>query len=258
MKKPNLDYISPTVYTGSEHIEHLDQDVNHLKMTKLGQCLGSLFSGLELRGYFESIAADTSIRNSDPLPVLTYSFMDYLENHDFSDFHLIEFGSGNSTLYFEKKFKSVISYETDFSWYEKIKKIVTTTKYIYIEAEKLENGEFSLNMDIEGKNIILIDAHCNRYKIAKHCLEKNIPAFVILDNSDWYRNTAELISSFNYFEVPFWGHKNNEHWESCTSLFISIDNLKYLKNTNSRRPPLSRSGSNNGWDDPYSVQCTYL
>lgn len=247
IKKRHVDYVSEvTPNLGSEH--KLDANINLKKMTKQGAILGSLLSSLELRGFFESIEAEATIRNGEPIPLLTYSFMDFLENYDFSDFHLIEFGSGNSTLYFEKKFKSVTSFETNSEWYKKIKNLITTTKYIHIKSKELENGDFSLDIDNENKSIVIIDAACNRYKITKQLLEKTKPAFIVLDSSEWYRNTSELILNHNYFEVPFWGYKNTEHWESCTSLFINMNDIKRLQKNNVT-PPLSRK-MDNIWDKP--------
>jgi len=162
MNKSNIDYIAEiTVNPGQAN--RMEEDIFFKKMTKQGANLGSLLSSIELRGYFESIETGEPIRNGQPVPLLTYSFIDYLESHDFSDFNLIEFGSGNSTLYFEKRFKSVTSYETDIEWYKKIKNLITTTNYTHIEAEKLENGDFLVNNNGEYYRIEK-QAFYNTYK----------------------------------------------------------------------------------------------
>jgi len=228
-----------------------EKNINFKKMTKQGASLGSMLSSLELRGYFESISADISVKDGQPFPMLTYSFMDYFESHDFSDYHLIEFGSGNSTLYFENRVKSLTTFETDFQWYSKMKDSLTKTKYIHADSTKLINGEFDLDLNNQN-TFVIIDAACNRYKLTNHVLNKGSPAFIVLDNSEWYRNTAGLISSFNYFEIPFWGYKNTEHWESCTSLFIRLENTVIPKSNNYNPPPLSRKNTQEPWDNPES------
>ena len=40
-------------------------------------------------------------------PLLTFSFVDWLEDQDTKQKKLIEFGSGESTIYFSKKFQKV-------------------------------------------------------------------------------------------------------------------------------------------------------
>lgn len=246
-----FDYLGEAYpITGDE--SQFEKNINFKKMTKQGASLGSMLSSLELRGYFESISAGISVKDGQPFPMLTYSFMDYFESHDFSDYHLIEFGSGNSTLYFESRVKSLTTFETNFEWYSKIKDSLTKTTYIHVDSTKLLNGEFNLDLDDTDYNIVIIDTACNRYKLTNHVLNKGKPAFIVLDNSDWYRNTAELIFSFNYFEIPFWGYKNTEHWESCTSLFIRLDNTIIPKLNNYNPPPLSRKHTQEPWDNPES------
>ena len=245
-----FDYLGE-VYAITGDDSQFEKNINFKKMTKQGASLGSMLSSLELRGYFESIENGITIKNGKPYPLLTYSFIDYFESHDFSDYHIVEFGSGNSTLYFEDKVKSLTTFETDFDWYLKMKDSLTKTKYIYAEPRQLTNGEFDLDLN-NVNNIVIIDSACNRYKLTKHVLSKGKPAFIVLDNSDWYRNTGSLISSFNYFEVPFWGYKNTEHWESCTSLFIRLENTVIPKSNNYNPPPLSRKYTQEPWDNPES------
>jgi len=236
------------VYDKSGNTENLERNISFQKMTNQGALLGSLHSSFQLRGFFDSADLGQPIKDSQPFPLLTYSFMDFIESHDTSDFSLIEFGSGNSTLYFEKKFKNLISFETNKEWYEKIKRQLIKTKYQLIESVDLEDGKFEININPE-KTFVLIDAACNRYKITDCLLKKIKPNFIILDNSEWYRNTAKLIIKESYFEVPFWGYKNTEHWESCTSLFINLNNILLLDNNNILPPPLSRRIISS-WDQP--------
>jgi hypothetical protein len=227
------------VYDKSGQTDTLEQNVSFKKMTDQGALLGSLLSSLQLRGFFDSANLGSPIKNSLPFPLLTYPFMDFFESHDISDFLLIEFGSGNSTLYFEKKFKKVISFETNTDWHQKIKLELKNTEYHLIEPLDLEEGNYEINLKNE-KIFALIDAACNRYKITKNLLKKVKPNYIILDNAEWYRNTANLIVSEGYFEVPFWGYKNTEHWESCTTFFIRLKDIELLQNNNIMPPPLSR------------------
>lgn len=227
------------VYDTTGNSENLENTISLQKMTNQGALLGSLHSSFQLRGFFDSADLGSPIKNSLPFPLLTYSFMDFIESHDVSDFTLIEFGSGNSTLYFENKFKNIISFETNKEWYEKIKSRLIKTEYHLVDPIDLQDGKFEININLR-KTFALIDAACNRYKITANLLKKIKPNYIILDNSEWYRNTANLIIKSGYFEVPFWGYKNTEHWESCTSLFINLNDILLLENNNMLPPPLSR------------------
>jgi len=217
------------------------------KITSHGVFLGCLISSFELRGYFESIASGTVSRNNLPYPLLTHPFLDYIESHDVKEFNLIEFGSGNSTLFFEKIFNEIISFETNLEWFKKVQSKIKKTKYNFIENNDLESGKYVIDKKILNKSFVLVDAACNRLNLVRNFISKYKPPFFILDNSEWYRNTSTLIVENGYFEVPFWGYKNSEHWESCTSLFININDVRILKRNSSSPPPLSRK-MNNKWD----------
>ena len=236
------------VYDKNGNLENLEKTISFQKMTNQGALLGSLHSSFQLRGFFESADLGSPVKDSQPFPLLTYPFMDFIESHDVSDFNLIEFGSGNSTLYFEKKFNKVISFETNNQWYDKIKKQLKNTEYNLIESENLEEGNYFIDIN-HNKNFALIDAACNRYKVTKNLLKKIKPNYIILDNSEWYRNTANLIVNEGYFEIPFWGYKNTEHWESCTSLLIRLNDITLLNKNNENPPPLSRRIISS-WDQP--------
>lgn len=245
MKK--IKFISE-VYDKSGNTENLEKNISFQKMTNQGALLGSLHSSFQLRGFFDSADLGSPVKDSMPYPLLTYSFMDYIENHDVSNFNLIEFGSGNSTLYFEKKFKKLFSFETNEAWYKKINVQVKNTEYVLIETNALEKGDYNIKSPDENY-FVLIDAACNRYKIALNLLTKLKPHYIILDNSEWYPNTVDLITKEGYLHTPFWGYKNTEHWESCTSLFTRLKDIRLLSNNNLMPPPLSRRLTSS-WDEP--------
>ena len=45
------------------------------------------------------------------IPQLTFDFIEWMEEQDTREKTFIEFGSGDSTIYFSSKFKKVITYE---------------------------------------------------------------------------------------------------------------------------------------------------
>ena len=71
-------------------------------------------------GWIESKNLNQSIKDCKPIPWTTYSFLYWFETKSVSDLTLVEFGAGASTLYFAKKFKTVISFETNQEWREAI------------------------------------------------------------------------------------------------------------------------------------------
>src|SRR3989339_318086 len=79
-------------------------------------------------GYLNEIGWINSFKNkmpidkdSNPIPWVTYSFIDFISERLNTNMDIFEYGSGNSTLWYAKKVSSVTSVEHDKKWFEKIK-----------------------------------------------------------------------------------------------------------------------------------------
>jgi hypothetical protein len=180
----------------------MEVDNKHIKMA-------CILYNLEQKGVY----------NWENLPQLCLPFFDWYKSYDFSDWNLIEFGSGKSTNWFSDTTKHVTSFETDYEFFNNLKdKLNNNIDYKFIEKEKLEDGIFEIN--INDKTFVIVDSDSNRYKTTKHILEKGMPNILILDNSEWYPNTCEMIRLKGYIEAPFWGIRPDDCYDKCTSVFF--------------------------------------
>ena len=66
------------------------------------------------------------------IPLLTETFLNYLKKLNIKNKKYLEIGSGDSTIYFSRYFKSVSSLEHDEEWFNKIKKQNITHKIVAI------------------------------------------------------------------------------------------------------------------------------
>jgi len=152
-------------------------------------------------------------------PMLSAPFLDWFDSYDFSDFNLVEFGSGNSTNYFAEKVEDVVSFETDINFYNNFKSgLFENVDYRFIQKYDLENKV--PDIEINDKTIVFIDSASNRFLLTKNIFKIKFPNILILDNSHDYKNTCKFIYNQGYSEIPFWGLRFNEVEESCTSVFI--------------------------------------
>ena len=212
-------------------------------MARPYQHLACVLTALDARGFLQSAEHGVPMRGGEPYPLLTWPFLDWIESFDFGALRIAEFGSGASTLYFAARFRAVQSFETDAAWHERIAgRIGANVDYRLIAADDLVAGNWSVDADM-----VLIDCAANRLAVATQLLAKAAPPFVVLDNAEWYPNAARAIREAGYHEVPFWGFKCSEDWESCTTLFIRRDaTLPPRRDT--LPPPLARPSRNNAWD----------
>jgi len=180
--------------------------------------ISGVLTWLKSKGIFDSI---NSIPNKDgeAIPMLTISAIDFLDSYDFSKNSIIEFGSGQSTIYFSKKFLNVVSFENNKDFFDTLKnKLKDNVTYNFISDDDLLKNNYKVNID--DKTIVLVDCAANRNIVIHNILKNNKPNIVILDNSEFFPNSCKYIVSNGYMEIPFWGLRPTEVYNSCTSIFI--------------------------------------
>ncbi|EGL56051.1 MAG: SAM-dependent methyltransferase [Methylophaga sp.] len=193
-------------------------------------------------GQFKTIKNWDCVDSTDEkIPWYTYPSIEYLRNLDFSGKEILEFGSGNSSSFWASRARQVTSIEHDEEWYLKTKKkIMGNQKIIY------RNKETYTDIPSGSYDVVIIDG-IEREACAKKISsflnkETNQGVMVILDNSDWYKNTAKYLrDEMNFIEIDFhgFGPINNYTW--TTSIFLSRDfNFQPVANV---QPVFSMSAS---------------
>ncbi len=164
-------------------------------------------------------------KDRNKIPWYTYPTIEFLSNLDFSQKSIFEFGSGNSSIYWAKKAANVISVEHNQEWFEKVKSNFGENQTLLYKENNEEYENSILEFD-QKFDVIIIDGirrvECS--KVIENCLntESNEGFLVILDNSDWYKETSKYLrEKLNLIEVDFhgFGPINNYTW--TTSIFLS-------------------------------------
>ena len=170
----------------------------------------------------------------DQIPWITFEAFKWLEKYLKSDMIVFEYGSGGSTLFFQKYVKKIISIEHNRIWYKKMlellkKKNLFFNSYFLIEPEKLlkRNNKKKDNYQSTHKTysnmtfkkyVNSIDKYPQKYfdvifidgRARISCFKKSITkirqeGIIILDNSQRKRY-QESLSLFNkYKRIDFYG-----------------------------------------------------
>lgn len=190
-------------------------------------------------------------KNGEEIPWYTYPAIEYLENIDFSEKIIFEYGSGNSSLYWQNSAKEVISVEHDKLWFKKInnKGNRQTNQTILLRGnnESYENSIAEINKKFD---VIIIDGirrvECSKM-IGNYLNYESTEGFmIILDNSDWYPEVAKYLrETLDLIEIDFhgFGPINNYTWTTSVLLsrnfnfkpkkglqpYFSIGALKYVE-----------------------------
>ena len=180
--------------------------------------ISGILTWLKSKGIFDSLGSIPN-KNGEAIPKLTLSSIDFLESYDFSQYSIIEFGSGQSTIYFSKNFLNVVSFENNKDFFDKLKnKLNKNVDYRFILSDDLLENNYKVN--INDKTIVLVDCSENRNIVIHNIFKDNKPNIIILDNSEFYPNSCKYIVSNGYMEIPFWGLRPTEVYNTCTSVFI--------------------------------------
>ena len=70
-------------------------------------------------GWFNAFDSQAPVdQDHNPIPWVTYSFIDFIKDRLRKKHSVFEFGSGNSTYFYAKYAGSVVSVEHDKAWYD--------------------------------------------------------------------------------------------------------------------------------------------
>lgn len=175
-------------------------------------------------------------RKDIKIPWYTYPAIEYLNNIDFSEKIVFEYGSGNSSSYWAKKSLEVISVENNKEWYEQVKQDLKDNQSLLFSSDD-NTYEETINKLSKKFDVIIIDGirrvECS--KIIENVLNDAAEHgyMVILDNSDWYKNTAKYLrQELGLIEIDFHGFGPINGYTWTTSVFLSRNfNFKPIGDT---------------------------
>lgn len=172
-------------------------------------------------GYFRTVKTGSCIDpHGNPIPWYTYPAIEYIRQLNFEEKYVFEYGLGNSSLFWSKLSKKVISVDNNKIWYEKIfDKAKDNMELIFFENKTDYVNcilDYGYNFDV-----IIIDADW-RLDCAKNAIKKlNQGGLIILDNSDWFTDTAEFLRHTGLIQVDMAGFGPINSYTWTTSLFFS-------------------------------------
>jgi hypothetical protein len=193
---------------------------------------------------YQSVDAD-----GEPLPWYTYPAIEFLKQFDFSDKRVFEYGSGNSTLFWSRRAREVVSVEDEEGWFEQLRPGLPANCTLVHEPD-LHRYVDVINQHGSGFDIIVIDGPgrgFTRMKCARAALPHLAPGgLVILDNSDWLPETAAVLREADLLEVDMSGFAPIAAQTQTTSFFFHRECR--LRPRTGRQPMPSVAARDINWD----------
>jgi hypothetical protein len=210
------------------------------------------------RAWLDSKRENVSMKEGEFIPWITYPALEFLEKLPLHMWKVLEFGSGASTIWFQKRSKIFQSYEFDAAYLSKILKFIEPTYPDIIYASKFSdnsshesldqdlhnllaedrklndsdsnflndfNQEKFINLvldDIKSADFIFIDGGPRNFLLGLSAREGKPDIVIVLDNSDMecFLPGIKTLKSLGFVEFPFLGPGplNPYNWQ--TSIFI--------------------------------------
>jgi hypothetical protein len=179
-------------------------------------------------GWFKAFDSKSPVDNyGDPIPWVTYSFIDFIEERLNKQHTVFEFGSGNSTYFYAKYAGIVVSVEHDKHWYDKIvDRKPENSEMIFCEL--IRGGDYC---HVPGKlkekfDIIIVDGR-DRVNCCRQAIDALSPeGVVVLDDSEreQYKPGIEFLVKSGFKHIAFSGISPGLFYRKSTSVFYKDDN----------------------------------
>ncbi|HUN74580.1 MAG TPA: hypothetical protein VMU40_08700 [Steroidobacteraceae bacterium] len=239
------------VASGEITLEHIKRNFGVVEapdhVIYLASLLNILSSGLGFKASADRNAP--VLGDGQPIPMMSYSLVEYLHGIDLCAVELLELGGGSSTRFWASRVKSVLTLETSQEWLLSVQ----SQRLPNVEArlstpESLSGDAVRLGRTFDG---IVIDSAANRLELAGRAVAMLRPGgFVILDNSDWYPNAARVLRESDLIQIDFHDFRPLHSFRCTTSLFL---HREFRAKPRGTRLPLAPIGGKdvadtNRWD----------
>jgi hypothetical protein len=153
----------------------------------------------------------------DAIPWFTYPAIDFLEPRIRPSWNVLEWGCGQSTLWWAARVNHVFSIEHDPAWHTTI----ATDAPINATIELIENASAYVDASAGPFDAIVIDGE-DRNACARVAAQRIKPdGIIIFDNSDrkMYREGLAFLTDSGWKRLDFFGVLPTYLYRTCTSIF---------------------------------------
>lgn len=186
-------------------------------------------------GYARSITENQCVDGAgSPIPWYTYPAIEQLGKWDFSAKDVLEYGSGNSTLWWSRRARFVTSIESDEQWHDVVKRRMgDNVRLLLARVDQQLKPQHDLDryvgaIDALGSfDVVIIDGEAMNH-VRLQCASRALShlrdgGLIIVDNSDFLPLTCRLLRDRGFFQIDFCGLVPLNDDASTTSLFFRPD-----------------------------------
>jgi hypothetical protein len=200
-----------------------------LKPNRLKSILSFNHKGyLKEIGWFNALETQSAIDAAgQPIPWVTYSFIDFIKERLNKQHQIFEFGSGNSTFFYAKYAGIVVSVEHNKDWFNKIQSAKPSNSTM-IFSDLVYGADYCQSpLKLAQKfDVIIVDGrdrvNCCKQAIAALSNE----GVIVLDDSERviYTEAINFLLENGFKHLSFSGISPGLFYHKSTSVFYKKDN----------------------------------
>lgn len=177
------------------------------------------------RAHWQSIQTDLPMDTQGrPVPWITYPALDYLSQLDFSRTHVLEYGGGQSSLWWAERAESFTTVEGEAEWADKLRRHAPANLTVIGPVEAPAYAQALLGSG-QTYHVIIIDG-LMRMESTKASLPFLVNGGVlVLDNADWHPQICSWLRVQGMVEIDFHGFGPVNDYPWCTSLFLRAHSI---------------------------------
>jgi len=225
----------PDANPSDDALHRFSAAVKRLFPTALWRPLRALGTGLLApwrfafrTGHFRSsLAMSARAADGTAIPWYTYPAIDFLAQRDFGERHVLEFGGGQSTVWWSRRARSVLTFEENAGWMARVRREVGANATLYhVPIDGADpmgeiRGLIAAN-PVTKFDVIVVDGHL-REKAVALAFEYLAPGgALLLDNAEGY-GFYEETSRHDCRRIDFFGFAPGVVMRHCTSLVFVGD-----------------------------------
>lgn len=179
-------------------------------------------------GWFKSFDSKSPVdAHSEPIPWVTYSFIDFIADRIRKEHIIFEFGSGNSTFYYATRALKVVSVEHDKSWFDKISASKPSNSEMIFCELKTAGDYCKMPVSMGQKfDIIIVDGRDRVNCCYQSLAALNENGVLVLDDSERekYSDAIVFLKGKGFKELSFSGISPGLFYRKSTSVFYKANN----------------------------------
>jgi hypothetical protein len=184
-------------------------------------------------GHFRSSLKMAAVsKHGEPIPWYTYPIIDFLKDRDCSNKTVLEFGGGQSTLWWAKKAKTVVTFEGNREWHDRIRAGIPGNVELHHVATNEKSSDAAQVAEVLSTkpyskyDVIVIDGLSRDRIIDISCKYLAPNGIIICDNAEGY-GFYDGFKDRGLNRVDFYGNAAGVILPHCTSIYFGSSSFVF-------------------------------